>query len=77
MVGNRRETPHAPTEMQQKATAAERDVAAPRSSSSAHALSPNVSSPLVADELRKLAELRDSGILSEVEFMNQKKRLLG
>lgn len=31
----------------------------------------------VADELRKLAELRDSGVLTEAEFAKQKSRLLG
>jgi hypothetical protein len=30
----------------------------------------------VADELRKLAELRDSGLLSEGEFQKQKQRIL-
>jgi hypothetical protein len=33
--------------------------------------------PSVADELRKLGELRDSGVLSEAEFAAQKSRLLG
>jgi hypothetical protein len=32
--------------------------------------------PSLADELRKLAELRDSGVLSETEFAAQKSRLL-
>jgi hypothetical protein len=32
---------------------------------------------LVADELRKLAELRDAGVLTEAEFAAQKDRLLG
>jgi hypothetical protein len=31
----------------------------------------------LADELRKLAELRDAGVLSEAEFQAQKSRLLG
>ena len=31
----------------------------------------------VADQLRKLAELRDQGILSEDEFTQQKQKLLG
>ncbi len=31
----------------------------------------------VADELRKLAELRDAGVLSDAEFAAQKARLLG
>lgn len=39
--------------------------------------STSASSPLVADELRKLAELRDSGVLTQDEFTRQKKRLLG
>ena len=30
----------------------------------------------IADELRKLAELRNSGVLSDTEFEAQKKRLL-
>lgn len=32
---------------------------------------------LVADELRKLAELRAAGVLSEAQFSRQKARLLG
>ena len=32
---------------------------------------------LVADELRKLAELREEGVLSEEQFSQQKARLLG
>lgn len=32
--------------------------------------------PSVADELRKLGELRDSGVLTEAEFAEQKARLL-
>jgi hypothetical protein len=32
---------------------------------------------LVADELAKLAQLRESGVLSEEEFQAQKTRLLG
>ena len=31
----------------------------------------------LADELRKLGELRDSGVLTEAEFAEQKSRLLG
>lgn len=31
----------------------------------------------VADEIKKLAELRDTGILSEVEFQQQKEKILG
>jgi putative oligomerization/nucleic acid binding protein len=34
-------------------------------------------SRVVADELRKLAELRDAGVLTEAEFAAQKARLLG
>ncbi len=33
--------------------------------------------PSVADELRKLGELRDQGLLTEEEFSSQKLRLLG
>lgn len=35
-----------------------------------------VSSISVADELKKLSELRDSGIISDLEFDQQKKKLL-
>jgi hypothetical protein len=38
---------------------------------------PQLDGRLVADELIKLAGLRDAGILSEVEFTAQKARLLG
>jgi len=31
----------------------------------------------VADELAKLAQLRDSGVLTEAEFATQKAKLLG
>jgi Short C-terminal domain len=31
----------------------------------------------VADEIRKLAELRDAGVLTDAEFAAQKSRLLG
>jgi Short C-terminal domain len=33
--------------------------------------------PSIADELRKLGELRDAGLLSEAEFAERKARLLG
>jgi hypothetical protein len=33
--------------------------------------------PSIADELRKLGELRDAGLLTEAEFAEQKARLLG
>lgn len=33
--------------------------------------------PSLADELRKLGELRDSGVLTDAEFAEQKSRLLG
>lgn len=33
--------------------------------------------PSIADELRKLGELRDAGLLTEAEFAEQKTRLLG
>lgn len=39
--------------------------------------SPYASSLSVADELSKLAQLRDAGILSEDEFQAQKAKLLG
>jgi hypothetical protein len=32
---------------------------------------------LIADELKKLAELRDAGVLTDDEFASQKARLLG
>lgn len=35
-----------------------------------------VSSDLIADELRKLAELRNEGILTDLEFQEQKAKLL-
>lgn len=38
---------------------------------------PAVTTPLIADELRKLAELRDIGIISPAEFDTQKQKLLG
>ena len=34
-------------------------------------------SMLVADEIKKLAALRDQGILTDEEFTEQKRRLLG
>jgi hypothetical protein len=37
----------------------------------------NGSGPSIADELRKLGELRDAGLLTEAEFAEQKARLLG
>jgi Short C-terminal domain len=37
----------------------------------------NGSGPSIADELRKLGELRDAGLLTEAEFAEQKVRLLG
>jgi hypothetical protein len=39
-----------------------------------HAAEPRLD---LADELRKLAELRDAGVLTEEEFISQKARLLG
>jgi hypothetical protein len=42
-----------------------------------HAPAPSQAAPTsVADELRKLAELRDSGVLTDDEFATQKRRLL-
>ena|SRR5437868_12426425 len=38
---------------------------------------PATFSSSVADEIRRLAELRDAGVLSEEEFAAQKGRLLG
>jgi uncharacterized membrane protein YdbT with pleckstrin-like domain len=35
------------------------------------------SAPLVTTELQRLAELRDKGVLTEAEFQNQKKKILG
>lgn len=35
------------------------------------------SSPSVTTELERLAELRDRGVLTEAEFQNQKRRILG
>lgn len=39
--------------------------------------SPSPASPSVTTELERLAELRDKGVLTESEFQNQKKRMLG
>lgn len=44
---------------------------------SAPALAPSAPLVGVADELAKLAQLRNSGIISEVEFQAQKSKLLG
>ncbi len=38
---------------------------------------PSPSAPSVTTELQRLAELRDRGVLTEAEFQNQKKRILG
>jgi uncharacterized membrane protein YdbT with pleckstrin-like domain len=38
---------------------------------------PSPSAPSVTTELERLAQLRDKGILTESEFQNQKKRILG
>ncbi|MGH2673457.1 MAG: PH domain-containing protein [Actinomycetota bacterium] len=38
---------------------------------------PSPSSPSVTTELERLAELRNKGVLTESEFQNQKKRILG
>lgn len=38
---------------------------------------PSVSATSIADELRKLAELRDQGVLTEDEFLAQKSKTLG
>jgi len=39
--------------------------------------SPSPSAPSVTTELQRLAELRDRGVLTEAEFQNQKKKILG
>lgn len=44
---------------------------------SAPAPSPSPASPSVTTELERLAELRNKGVLTESEFQNQKKRILG
>lgn len=36
-----------------------------------------ISQSSITDEIKKLAELRDIGILSDVEFQQQKEKLLG
>lgn len=38
---------------------------------------PSPSAPAVTTELQRLAELRDKGVLTEAEFQNQKKKILG
>jgi uncharacterized membrane protein YdbT with pleckstrin-like domain len=38
---------------------------------------PSPSAPSVTTELERLAELRDRGVLTEAEFQNQKKKMLG
>lgn len=38
---------------------------------------PSPSAPSVSTELERLSELRDKGVLTEAEFQNQKKRILG
>ena len=38
---------------------------------------PSPSAPSVTTELQRLAELRDKGVLTEAEFQNQKRRILG
>ncbi|MEX2407296.1 MAG: PH domain-containing protein [Actinomycetota bacterium] len=44
---------------------------------SAPSPSPSPASPSVTTELERLAELRNKGVLTEAEFQNQKKRILG
>jgi uncharacterized membrane protein YdbT with pleckstrin-like domain len=39
--------------------------------------SPSPAAPSVTTELERLGELRDKGVLTESEFQNQKKRILG
>ena len=43
----------------------------------APAPSPSPGAPSVTTELQRLAELRDKGVLTESEFQNQKKKILG
>ena len=43
----------------------------------ASAPSPSPGAPSVTTELQRLAELRDKGVLTESEFQNQKKKILG
>ena len=38
---------------------------------------PSPSAPSVTSELQRLADLRDKGVLTEAEFQNQKKKILG
>jgi hypothetical protein len=38
---------------------------------------PSPAAPAVSTELERLADLRDKGVLTEAEFQNQKKRILG
>jgi uncharacterized membrane protein YdbT with pleckstrin-like domain len=41
------------------------------------AASPSPAAPSTTTELERLAELRDKGVLTEAEFQNQKKKILG
>jgi hypothetical protein len=78
MLASKNKTPQTTTsKIQQKFNNAKREAAAQRSSSSTSAAARNASRPPTADELRKLADLRDSGVLTEAEFMKLKNRLLG
>lgn len=45
--------------------------------SSGNNITPQIQSSSIADEIKKLADLRDSGVLSVDEFQQQKARLLG
>jgi hypothetical protein len=38
---------------------------------------PSPAAPSVTTELERLAQLRDRGVLTEAEFQNQKKKILG
>jgi hypothetical protein len=38
---------------------------------------PSPGAPSVTTELERLAELRDRGVLTEAEFQNQKRKMLG
>ena len=54
-----------------------RALTAAQSSGSAHQAPSSTSPPSLAEELTKLAALRDKGVLTADEFESQKKQLLG
>jgi uncharacterized membrane protein YdbT with pleckstrin-like domain len=49
----------------------------PPSPSASPSSSASPEAPSVTNELQRLAELRDKGVLTEAEFQNQKKKILG